>query len=767
MRDPRMSRNSTGYDAAQVQKDEDDLDRWRFASEIVDVVLATPPEWSARIGIFGKWGEGKSTVLRFSESMLLEHGSVVFTFNPWAIQTWNDLWENFGSNLSDALDAAGVPFDNSWKKGLKASGKWVDSTGVGEIAENAAALWGKDKLYNAAFGALSRWLKYDGSQIRSIRQKLGNQRLVVLIDDLDRCAPALIPHLLLSLRELLDLPGFTFILAFDDEIVAETLTEKNPAWRQGTNFLEKILDFRFHLPAVTDKQKERLTARAINKYCDFVPPESTDKIKDLLPNSPRKLKSLIRSMTALKPQIVRHDADELNWSDLWLAQMLRIESCRFFERLLQGETLEEEAGMIHRFKFSDSRKTGQKEDENAGLKRLMKEVDIGDMYLQGRLIQPVQAIRARASLKFRYMCELTFRPQAVTWKEFRLLRATWESNRRPALLMEWMSQHASNRDVTLEDVEDEVFEAIIGNRGRLLEQAAGANSTTEHDGYLLQASALLEMLEQLLLDLDNLSAPRFAKVYGQFTHWIGFRINSGDKLHRNREEELLLKLLSAASNEVSIEIFEELLPDSWDLDLGDGARALRKALREKCEATVAPKAAGEAIQFIARDGGIRSLTEHGRFPVVKYCLFDSRSPVWRNELRNKALSLIREGCENHIVYENVQDYVDLIVRGLREIGIDAIGTAQLRDLIKDEELMRYVWSTLTCKQIQYRMQMKFVQDRQTLLDNGALEAALPLTAELKARIEEEASKTASTQGIPASSTAPPGTGEYGDYPGEP
>jgi len=145
-----------GYDAAEAQKREDDLDRWRFAAEVVEVVSTTPSDWSARIGIFGKWGEGKTTVLRFAETMLREKGSVVFTFSPWAVQNWDDLWEEFGNHLSEALDAAGVPFDHTWKEGLKASGKWLEqkiaSTGIGQLAEGAASIWGKDKLYNAAFG---------------------------------------------------------------------------------------------------------------------------------------------------------------------------------------------------------------------------------------------------------------------------------------------------------------------------------------------------------------------------------------------------------------------------------------------------------------------------------------------------------------------------------------------------------------------------------------------------------------------------------------
>lgn len=75
-----------GYDAAQAQREEDDLDRWRFAADIVEVVVTTPADWSARIGIFGKWGEGKSTVLRFAEQMLKGRDSIVFWFNPWALR---------------------------------------------------------------------------------------------------------------------------------------------------------------------------------------------------------------------------------------------------------------------------------------------------------------------------------------------------------------------------------------------------------------------------------------------------------------------------------------------------------------------------------------------------------------------------------------------------------------------------------------------------------------------------------------------------------
>jgi predicted KAP-like P-loop ATPase len=198
--------------------------------------------------------------MRFAEQMLREKGSIVFWFNPWAIQNWNDLWNDFGNRLSTALALAGIPVGSPW---LKATAKKLGSKKVEQLVKAGAAVAARDKAAEAAFGLLGEWLKYDGPQIRKIQEKAKGKRLVVLVDDLDRCTPELLPQLLLSLRELLDLPEFTFLLAFDDEIVGRALSESNPARSDGSDFLEKILDFRFHLPPVSEKQKERLVFRAL------------------------------------------------------------------------------------------------------------------------------------------------------------------------------------------------------------------------------------------------------------------------------------------------------------------------------------------------------------------------------------------------------------------------------------------------------------------------------------------------------------------------
>lgn len=308
----------SGYDSAQRLKQDDDLGRWRFAAEIAEVISSTPPDWSARIGIFGKWGEGKSTVLHFLEEMLKPKGNIVFYFNPWAVQELDELWAEFGSTLLVALNKEKLvvesPFVRTGRKIQRMPGFKFRS----RLVEGTAEYFGKEKIYKTAFGLIGNWLKPDGKQVKKIREKLGGKRVIVFIDDLDRATSELLPKLLLSLREILDLPGFTFVLALDNEIVADGLVTANSAWGDGESFLDKILDFQYYLPAVSKSGKKILLKKMLDGYANFVPRDSIDPIENLLPDNPRKLKKLVRGLVSLQPQLARHvPMSWIGWKSGW------------------------------------------------------------------------------------------------------------------------------------------------------------------------------------------------------------------------------------------------------------------------------------------------------------------------------------------------------------------------------------------------------------------------------------------------------------------
>jgi hypothetical protein len=561
------------------------------------------PDWSVRIGIFGKWGEGKSTVLRFVETMQNGTGNIVFWFNPWAIQSLNDLWIDFGTKLFQSLDNAGLLVENPVKRSFRRLNNWLRGRGLYEFGEGAADILGRSKLYSGAFGLIGSWLKPDGAQVRKIRERLRGRRIIVLIDDLDRTSPELLPKLLLSLRELLDLPGFTFLLAFDDEIVGKALKEANKAWGEGGSFLDKVLDFRYHLPPVSKEGRRRLLARFLAQQCPFVPEGSTSEVEDLLPVNPRKLKSLIRSLATLKQQVSRHSPDELNWVDIWLGELVRNESESFFDFLLHDGILEAEAGDGYRIRWDLSSK-GIKEKEEAerkGIESLLSRAGITDAQQTESLVRLLKATRSRSSQHLRYCWELGVRPHAITWKEFGELRGDWILDQRADLLSTWSARHAQLRSCSIVDVEDELFQSILLERDRQVSLAAETSTAEEHGQRCSEAQLLYQMMEQFLRQQGRFTPSRFEALYGKAFYWIGFRVNPFDIELRQQERTLLLSLLESSGDEMSTAFLEVMKP--WErsylpqLD-EPGVRELKRSLFQDCSQILRPKAQQQLIDFL-------------------------------------------------------------------------------------------------------------------------------------------------------------------------
>ena len=323
-----------GHDAPVIRRDEDDYDRWPIATSITNVISSSPLEWSTRIGLYGRWGEGKSSVLNFLESQQTELGNIVIKFSPWGASTEAQVWADFGKQLKKGLEENGIPIEFwarhfYWFKQNKAP--------ISKVVKGAATV--APALTSGAIpkGAVEVTASYieknfaiDKKDIERISSALGGRRLVVFIDDLDRTDPSVIPRVLLALRELLDYSKFVFVLAFDKKVVANSLSEYNKAWGEnGEVFIEKVIDFPFDLPTPSIQQVEKLAKRQFKNLCPFVPLEALDGILHLLPKSPRKLKLFARIISSTKLEAERHEEGELDWQTILIFTLLRMESDQF------------------------------------------------------------------------------------------------------------------------------------------------------------------------------------------------------------------------------------------------------------------------------------------------------------------------------------------------------------------------------------------------------------------------------------------------------
>ncbi len=542
--------NKAGYDAPQRERRDDFLGRWRFAADVFRVANETPKDWSVRLGIFAKWGEGKTTILRFIEGMAASEGYIPVWFAPWSARGWDDLWAEFAAVIVEVLEAQSLAPKSLRKLKLKLLGRKTQKHAK-QVATELSGLSAVAKpAVGAAFAFLQQFLDVDGADFQTLLGELGGRRVIVFVDDLDRVDPRLVPQLLLALRELLDLPGFVFVLAFDDEIVSKALTAYHTAWDSGRAFLEKIIDFRFPVPRATPVHIQKLFAASLRTYCPFVDPGVTEQVADLLPLNPRKVKALIRHLTALQGEVQRYDANALNWVDIVIAQSLRLESEAFFDALLHAKRLEELT--FSAFKARRERaESERKEDHEIELEDLLEEADVSDNVTKERIKMLMGAQRARGTFGFRSMAELSVRPQLITDKEFREAVDCALTKDNITQLENWLKNHALQRSADFRDVAEEFFAALINHREALLEMAADVQSADDHLAALKDAQTALALVRQVLLgrgqwlrDLID-TPPSFAKIFDHAMKWLHFYRNPGEPETRAEERQLLIDVANA------------------------------------------------------------------------------------------------------------------------------------------------------------------------------------------------------------------------------
>lgn len=325
---------SQGYDNPISLRKEDHLNRWSFAREIFTIADTAPSSWSVRIGVYGGWGTGKTSVLKFIESMAIEKNHIVVKFNTWSYRTTDEIWSKLTKEVYQALKIAGLEMEDHknvlFRIGARkaASAASANAEVIDEVVSHIPASigWkGLTKTTKVGLSVVNELLKANSQQLQKVHEVLGERRIIVLIDDLDRTNLHLLPEVFYALREVLDLPGFVFIMGFDPAIVDQALKVHHPGWGDGKRFLEKIIDFPRPLPSPTGKQLLKLAKSDINLHEAFIDIDALENIFDFFPKNPRQLRSFLRSLWGIKPQITRHNFKEISWETLLLVNLLKFE----------------------------------------------------------------------------------------------------------------------------------------------------------------------------------------------------------------------------------------------------------------------------------------------------------------------------------------------------------------------------------------------------------------------------------------------------------
>jgi KAP family P-loop domain len=155
--------------------------------------------------------------------------------------------------------------------------------------------------------------------------------LVVLVDDLDRCLPEKAIQVLESIKLFLNVPGYSFVLAVDDEVVERGIAYRYRDYRgegehelpiSGAQYLEKIVHLPLTVPRWTVERAQRfLRQRYPDLYGDN--PEQQAALSRVLAAVPLVPRKLIRLSEAL--QFERQRFEKAGAQAHWrLLHMLRV-----------------------------------------------------------------------------------------------------------------------------------------------------------------------------------------------------------------------------------------------------------------------------------------------------------------------------------------------------------------------------------------------------------------------------------------------------------
>ncbi|MED0996295.1 P-loop NTPase fold protein [Bacillus mobilis] len=255
------------------------LDKLGFREQserIANVISNFSSHLPYAISINGSWGAGKSTMLNFIENNLNEGTCKVIRFNPWMVSDREELIRVLFEEIYFAIDGG---YSNTKEKFKNYAQKIIAPT-TKAFSYITAVMNGIDPrtstLLSNSAGEAAKGIselafdkplsKRKQELITEMDLMLGEngQKIVVMIDELDRLFPEEIIAVFQMIKSTLDLPGLFFVVAMDEEIVSDALTTKGIS--KPEYYLQKIFQRKYYIN--TKRQIRTLTDHFIIQHLD-------------------------------------------------------------------------------------------------------------------------------------------------------------------------------------------------------------------------------------------------------------------------------------------------------------------------------------------------------------------------------------------------------------------------------------------------------------------------------------------------------------------
>lgn len=245
------------------------------------------------LGLMGQWGSGKTSIINLvEEEMKKSYDSVVskpiltIRFEPWNISNQDNLISQFFAAINYKLKNPDInEVVNKTGKAIKAAANAIGFFGklpIPVFSDGARVLAPLLKEYSDALTGLVK-----DKNLVEIKQKIENQlikleqKLLIIIDDIDRLNIKEIAQIFQLVKAVADFPNTIYLLSFERDTVVSALA--NGHVTDGEQYLEKMIQIPFEVPMapkarVREKFSEEVLRIGKCKYFDWYYKISLSKV---------------------------------------------------------------------------------------------------------------------------------------------------------------------------------------------------------------------------------------------------------------------------------------------------------------------------------------------------------------------------------------------------------------------------------------------------------------------------------------------------------
>ncbi len=295
------------------------LDFNLYANAIVNIVRNSHPKFT--IGIFGDWGTGKTTLINAVDKVLQTDKDLIrIRLEPWRYKQ-----EQFP--LVSLLKS--IAFSLPSEKQFQVLKRKLETSAINYLKKTPDILTSiiskyaseEDEISDEMLDTFKRELNskiqliaeldrdtvyFDGleeikKELRNLRLDNPAFRIIVFVDDLDKCPPKRALEILELVRIFHDIEGFVYIIGIShDMIIKYSNIENNKMSIDGEHYIKKLIQIPITLPKWSNHDIVNLVKDLIkkgmihDKFKDVVE-KNIDLISVAMDNNPREIKRFLNN----------------------------------------------------------------------------------------------------------------------------------------------------------------------------------------------------------------------------------------------------------------------------------------------------------------------------------------------------------------------------------------------------------------------------------------------------------------------------------------